>query len=57
MSESTSANPLDPMLGPAQDHHLLVGHLGSFRSSNLEVARDARHLFHGLEAEVIKSGS
>ena len=39
---------------PAEDHHLLVGHLNSFRSSNLEVSRDAHRRFHALHADAIR---
>jgi len=35
---------------PAQDHHLLVGHLDSFQSSNLDVVKEAEDTFHGCTA-------
>ena len=37
-----------------EDHHLLVGHLGSFRSANLEVAVDAAITFHGMTRAAIR---
>jgi hypothetical protein len=36
-----------------QNHHLLVGHLDDFQSSNLDVAEDAAKTFHGMTAAVI----
>lgn len=30
------------------NHHLLVGHLGSFRSSNVRAREDATGAFHGM---------
>jgi hypothetical protein len=39
---------------PAQDHHLLVGHLGSFQSSNLDVVGAAASTFHGMTAFAIR---
>ncbi len=41
---------------PAENHHLLIGHLDDFRSSNLEVITDAQ-LFQGLSAVDIKRDS
>lgn len=39
---------------PSPDHHLLIGHLDNFRSSNLDVAEDAV-TFRGMtEAEIKK---
>jgi hypothetical protein len=40
---------------PAQNHHLLVGHLDDFQSSNLAVLEDAAAKFHGMSAEQIRS--
>jgi len=40
---------------PGQNHHLLIGHLDSFASSNLDVEHDAMHVFHGMAAEQIKA--
>jgi hypothetical protein len=40
---------------PGQNHHLLVGHLDDFESSNLAVVEDAARAFHGMDAEAIKS--
>lgn len=39
---------------PAEDHHLLVGHLDNFKSSNLVVDADARTAFYGMTADEIK---
>lgn len=39
---------------PGQDHHLLVGHLDDFKSSNLEVAHDAHVTFLGMTAAEIR---
>jgi hypothetical protein len=39
---------------PAQNHHLLVGHLDDFQSSNLDVVEDAASMFHGMTAEQIR---
>ncbi|HUH96050.1 MAG TPA: hypothetical protein VLZ89_01745 [Anaerolineales bacterium] len=39
---------------PADDHHLLIGHLDDFESSNLDVVLDARTTFHGMNAANIK---
>jgi hypothetical protein len=33
-----------------QNHHLWVGHLDDFQTSNLSVARDARTTFNGMQA-------
>lgn len=38
---------------PSPDHHLLIGHLDDFKSSNLAVASDA-HVFRGMSAAAIK---
>ena len=38
---------------PSQDHHLLIGHLDSFKSSNLSAAIDAQQVFIGLTREQI----
>ncbi len=37
----------------AENHHLWIGHLDNFRSSNLSVVRDARVTFHGVQVESI----
>lgn len=39
---------------PGQDHHLIVGHLDDFQSSNLDVAVDARTTFHAMSADAIR---
>jgi hypothetical protein len=39
---------------PGQDHHLLVGHLDDFKSSNLSVVIDARKTFFGMLAATIR---
>ena len=38
-----------------QDHHLLVGHLDDFESSNLQVVTDAENTFLGMEAAAIRA--
>jgi hypothetical protein len=38
------------------DHHLLIGHLGFFQSSNLTVVEDA-HVFRGMSEAEIKKDS
>ena len=40
---------------PGQNHHLLVGHLDDFESSNLAVVEDAARTFYGMDAAAIKS--
>ena len=40
---------------PAQNHHILIGHLTNFQWANLDVEQDARETFHGLTAEQIKA--
>jgi len=40
---------------PGQNHHLLVGHLDDFRSSNLDVSVDARITFFGMTATAIRA--
>jgi hypothetical protein len=40
---------------PGQNHHLLVGHLDDFQSSNLAVEVDAARTFYGMDAEAIKN--
>ena len=40
---------------PGENHHLLVGHLDDFQSSNLAVSEDAARTFHGMDAVAIKS--
>ena len=42
---------------PGENHHLLVGHLDSFRSSNLNVVEDAKGTFHGRCAEEIRKSA
>ena len=39
----------------AQDHHLLLGHLGDFESGNLEVAADAAGPYHDRSADQIRA--
>lgn len=41
----------------AQDHHLLVGHLADFSSSNIDVVEDARSVFHGMSASAIRANA
>jgi len=42
--------------GEAGDnHHLLIGHLDDFRSSNLDVETDATATFHGMAAAAIRA--
>ncbi len=40
---------------PGQNHHLLVGHLDDFQSSNLAVVEDAARTFHGMDATAIRA--
>jgi hypothetical protein len=40
---------------PGQDHHLLVGHLDDFQSSNLGVTEDAARTFFGMDANAIRA--
>jgi hypothetical protein len=40
---------------PGQNHHLLVGHLDDFESSNLAVEVDAARTFYGMDASAIRS--
>jgi len=40
---------------PAEDHHLLIGHLGNFKEGNLNVAADASGVYHGLSKAVIRN--
>jgi hypothetical protein len=40
--------------GTGQNHHLWVGHLDNFQSSNLSVVRDARVTFHARSAGQLK---
>ena len=40
---------------PAENHHLLVGHLDDFQSSNLAVLEDAVGQYHGLTAAQIRA--
>jgi hypothetical protein len=42
---------------PADDHHLLVGHLEDFQSSNLDVVQDAQKTFFGMTSAQIKSNA
>jgi hypothetical protein len=39
---------------PADNHHLLIGHLDDFQSSNLDVVTDAQTTFQGMSAADIK---
>jgi hypothetical protein len=39
---------------PGENHHLLVGHLDDFQSSNLEVEHDATKTFLGMAAAAIR---
>ena len=40
---------------PAQDHHLLVGHLDDFESMNLAVLEDAAGPYHALTAAQLRA--
>lgn len=40
---------------PAEDHHLLLGHLDDFKSSNLSVVLDATQTFFGMTADAIRA--
>ena len=40
---------------PAPNHHLLIGHLGSFASANLDARDDAATRFHALAPELIRA--
>lgn len=40
---------------PGENHHLLVGHLDDFASSNLNVVDDAKATFHGMSATAIRA--
>lgn len=40
---------------PAQNHHLLIGHLDDFKSSNLRVSHDATETFFGMSEADIKT--
>ena len=42
---------------PGENHHLLVGHLDDFQSSNLDVVVDADKTFHGMAAAAIKDNA
>jgi hypothetical protein len=42
---------------PSDDHHLLIGHLGSFESANLDVVEGARSIFHGMCAAAIHANA
>lgn len=39
----------------SEDHHLLLGHLDNFKSSNLDVVTDARKVFHGMDEKEIQT--
>ena len=41
--------------GNGENHHLWVGHLDNFQSSNLSVVRDAKKVFYGMPAEEFKT--
>jgi hypothetical protein len=38
-----------------ENHHLWVGHLDNFQSSNLSVVRDGKKVFYGMPAEEFKT--
>jgi len=40
---------------PADNHHLLIGHLGDFKSSNLDVVRYAHRTFLGMSSAEIRN--
>jgi hypothetical protein len=40
---------------PAENHHLLIGHLGNFKEGNLSVWFDAQRTWHGMTEAQIKS--
>ena len=40
---------------PGENHHLLVGHLDDFQSSNLSVVEDAKTTFYGIAAAAIRA--
>jgi hypothetical protein len=40
---------------PGENHHLLVGHLDDFQSSNLDVERDATRLYRGMTAAQLRA--
>jgi len=42
---------------PAENHHLLIGHLDNFQSFNLHVVHDAKVTFHGMKAETIRKNA
>jgi hypothetical protein len=42
---------------PSDNHHLLVGHLDNFKSSNLGVIEDAKITFHGMKAAAIQKSA
>jgi hypothetical protein len=42
---------------PGQNHHLLVGHLDDFQSSNLDVVVDSKTTFHGMAAAEIRANA
>ena len=41
--------------GIGENHHLWIGHLDNFQSSNLSVVRDARKTFFGSQADEIRN--
>ncbi len=48
------------LCGPSRDrvgenHHLWIGHLDNFQTSNLSVVRDARKVFYGKPAKEFKT--
>ena len=45
----------DEESAPGANHHLLVGHLASFRSGNLDVVQDAKTTFFGMSPEKIRA--
>lgn len=41
----------------AEDHHLLIGHYGDFKSSNLNVKDDATHTFYNMTEAQIRAST
>lgn len=42
---------------PGQNHHLLIGHLDDFQSSNLDVVTDAQQTFFDLTSDQIRQNA
>jgi hypothetical protein len=40
---------------PGENHHLWIGHVDNFQSSNLSVVGDAKTAFHGMNADDIRN--